>query len=85
MNTISAAQVRAARGILDWSMTDLSKAAGVSISTVKRFEDGKSDVMTDRTIAMIQDALESKGVCFLFDHVEGNGLRLKPASHARTP
>jgi hypothetical protein len=37
---MSPAQVRGARGMLDWSMLDLAAAAQVSVSTIKRIEDG---------------------------------------------
>jgi DNA-binding XRE family transcriptional regulator len=37
---ITAAQLRAARGLLDWTRTDLAKAAGVSPETIKNIEHG---------------------------------------------
>lgn len=37
---ISAAQLRAARGLLDWTRTELAKAAGISPETVKNIEHG---------------------------------------------
>ncbi|KQT79910.1 hypothetical protein ASG51_04600 [Methylobacterium sp. Leaf465] len=36
---IDGRHLRAARALLDWSMTDLAKAAGLSLSTVKRMEE----------------------------------------------
>lgn len=38
--TITAAQLRAARGLLDWTRTDLAKAANISPETVKNIEHG---------------------------------------------
>lgn len=75
---ISSAQVRAAHALLRWSMMDLAKAAQVSVSTVKRFEDGRSSPVSDSTIAMMQDALEAEGVHFLPDDEQGSGLRFRP-------
>jgi transcriptional regulator with XRE-family HTH domain len=37
---ITAAQLRAARGLLDWTRADLAKAAGISPETVKNIEHG---------------------------------------------
>jgi len=37
---ITAAQLRAARGLLDWTRSDLSKASGVSPETIKNIEHG---------------------------------------------
>ncbi|RYC28771.1 XRE family transcriptional regulator [Lichenibacterium minor] len=77
MPVISAAQVRAARGLLDWSMVDLAKAARVSVSTVKRFEDGRLAPVSDETVASMQDAFETEGVRFLSDDGSGPGLRYR--------
>src|SRR5947209_8792214 len=37
---LTAAQLRAARGLLDWTRTDLAKAANISPETVKNIEHG---------------------------------------------
>ena len=37
---LTAAQLRAARGLLDWTRNDLAKAAGISSETVKNIEHG---------------------------------------------
>src|ERR1700761_5910035 len=37
---ITAAQLRAARGVLDWTRADLAKAANISPETVKNIEHG---------------------------------------------
>src|SRR6202012_3205205 len=39
-NMITAAQLRAARGLLDWTRADLAKAANISPETVKNIEHG---------------------------------------------
>ena len=70
----SAAQIRAARAMLDWSMIDLAKTAGVSVSTVKRVQDDQT--IEDRARTLIQNALEAEGVCFLPDDGRGVGVRL---------
>ena len=74
----SPAQVRGARAMLGWSMMDLGRAARVSVSTVKRFEDGHLSPVSDRIVALMQDALETEGVRFLPDDGHGLGMRLRP-------
>ncbi len=74
MPLISPAQMRAARAMLDWSMVDLAEKARVSISTVKRFEDGQG---APASIAMMWDALRTEGIQFLDDDGNGCGLRMQ--------
>lgn len=74
---VSPAQVRGARAMLHWSMLDLAKAARVSVSTVKRFEDGQSAPVSRDMVSMLRDALEIEGVQFLPDDRHGPGVRLR--------
>ena len=66
----TAAQLRAARAILDMSQGDVALAARVGISTVRKAEAGGSVIPA--TLAAIQRALESAGIEF----IEG-GVKLK--------
>ena len=68
MPFISPAQIRAACAILDWSMATLADKARVSVSTVKRFEDGQG---APASVGMMQDALEIEGIRFVED---GSGV-----------
>ena len=77
MSPITPRQIRAARAMLNWSMTDLARAAGVSISTVKRFEDGSVQNVSDHAAARLQDAAETEGVRFLADDGNGVGVRFR--------
>ncbi len=62
----TAAQVRAARAIMGWSLERLATAAGVSISTVRRIEeDDGSTVARAESVHAIRTALET-GVIFTF-------------------
>ncbi|WP_373503029.1 multiprotein-bridging factor 1 family protein [Aestuariivirga sp.] len=56
-------QCRAARALLDWSQSDLARAAHVSISTVRDFESGLRTPIANN-ISALQRALESKGIVF---------------------
>ena len=78
MSAITPAQIRGARGMLDWSMTDLARAAGVSVSTVKRVGDGRMVVVSPAMVGQIRDAFTAAGVEFLGDEGNGPGMRLKP-------
>jgi len=76
-------QVRAARGLVAWSQTDLASAAGVGLATVQRLEaqNGMLRGMT-HTIWKVRNALEQAGVIFIDgDASTGPGVRLsKPLS-----
>lgn len=71
----SPAQSRAARGLVDWSQTDLSKAAGVSLSTVRDFELSKRTPIANN-LNSIQRALEEAGV--VFTNGGEPGVKLRP-------
>ena len=74
MVTITSAQIRGARAMLGWSMVKLAQAARVSVSTVKRIEDGEAG---NASLNLLQDALETEGVRFLPDDGNGPGVRLR--------
>ncbi|WP_342627189.1 helix-turn-helix transcriptional regulator [Nguyenibacter vanlangensis] len=76
MNTITAAQVRAARGLLGWTRDELVAASGVPKSTLVRLEDGNSAPRTS-TLTAIRTALETAGVEFIAENGGGAGVRLK--------
>lgn len=57
-------QIKAARGLLDWSRHDLSEHSGVSERTIARFEAGEGDVTVGK-LEMIEDALLIAGIEFI--------------------
>jgi transcriptional regulator with XRE-family HTH domain len=75
---VTSAQIRAARGLLNWTVRDLAARAGVHRNTVSRFE-------TDETggghaMSTMRLALEQAGVVFLDAEPEtglGPGVRLR--------
>lgn len=79
---ISSAQLRAARGMLNWSRADLAKASGVAPSTLADFECGRTRSMLSEAMGKIIAAFDKKGVIFVIqDAVAGAGVRFKkPAS-----
>ena len=74
---IEAAQVRAARALIGWSQTKLADAAGVSLSTVERFETEAPDSVPAQAVARMGAALESAGVAFIDKNGGGAGVRLR--------
>lgn len=67
---ITAAQMRAARGMLDWSREELALASGVSSGTIRNLEIGNLSPR-ENTTARIRQAFEGAGISFL----EGEGIR----------
>ena len=61
---MTGAQIRAARGFLNWSVRDLGKKAKVHFNTVHAIERGKS-VAKPETLAAIRKVLEKAGVEFI--------------------
>ena len=55
-------QIRAARGLLNWSGPALARASGVSLSTIRRAEDGAAPSNLAREA--IRRAIEGAGVRF---------------------
>jgi transcriptional regulator with XRE-family HTH domain len=70
-------QVRAARGLIGWSQTELAEAAGLSLPTVKRFETDNGVKVSDDAISKMVAALESAGVEFIPENGGGAGVRLR--------
>ncbi len=70
---ISPAQCRAARGLLDWTQSQLAQKVGVALRTIQDFENSRRTPLAI-VRASIKQALEQGGVEFL----DNDGLRLKP-------
>ncbi len=73
---ITAAQCRAARGLLDWSQLDLAKQAGVGIVTVRQLEASTHEPRR-ATLDVVRRALEAAGVEFIDENGGGAGVRLR--------
>jgi transcriptional regulator with XRE-family HTH domain len=73
---VTAAQCRAARGLLDWSQQDLADRAGVGIVTVRQLEGGATQPRR-ATLDVIRRALEAAGVEFIDENGGGPGVRLR--------
>lgn len=79
---MTSAQVRAARGLLNWTVRDLADAAGVHRNTITNLETGRY-AGDAATVAAIQAALEQAGVIFTPGNGTGPGVALaKPGAGA---
>jgi transcriptional regulator with XRE-family HTH domain len=74
---IAIAQIRAARGLLGWSQSELAKRAGLSLPTIKRAEAEGGLRVSDQARARIQRALEMGGAQFIPENGGGPGVRLR--------
>jgi transcriptional regulator with XRE-family HTH domain len=77
---VTAAQSRAARGLLDWNQQDLADAAGVGIVTVRQLEAGVNEPRR-ATLEVVRRAFESAGVEFIDENGGGPGVRLRVSRH----
>jgi transcriptional regulator with XRE-family HTH domain len=78
---INAAQVRAARALLNINQKELAKIASVHVATIRRLETAAGVRGAADTVWKLQQALESAGVEFIpEDAGKGPGVRLKRAS-----
>ena len=73
---ITAAQCRAARGLLGWSQQTLSEKAGVGVVTVRQLEAGLHEPRR-ATMDVIRRAFEAAGVEFIVGDDGGEGVRAR--------
>ncbi|MCJ2084626.1 helix-turn-helix transcriptional regulator [Methylobacterium sp. E-005] len=74
--SLSAAQCRAARALLDWTREDLARESKVSRAAIADFETSKRAVR-ERTTDDIRAALEAAGVEFIPQNGGGAGVRMR--------
>jgi ribosome-binding protein aMBF1 (putative translation factor) len=75
-------QVRAARGLLGWSQTDLADRAKLSLITIKRFEAGFGPPVSNEVSAKVEKALEAAGIEFIEENGGGAGVRFRKRKKA---
>jgi transcriptional regulator with XRE-family HTH domain len=84
LTMIDAAQIRAARGLLNIGQTELARVASVHVATIRRLEAATEIRGAAETVWKIQKALEAGGVEFIPEEAgRGAGVRLKQARHSR--
>ena len=81
---LTAAQARAARGLLGWSEAKVAQAAGLPVETIERVET-QGVARGDRdAAARMRRALEDAGVAFLFENGGGIGVRFRQGRKPET-
>jgi transcriptional regulator with XRE-family HTH domain len=73
---MTSAQMRAARGLLNWSVRELSERAGVHRNTITNFETGKSGGDPEIMQKMVT-VFEAAGVAFTNGDEPGVKLKKK--------
>jgi transcriptional regulator with XRE-family HTH domain len=78
---LTAEQARAARALIKQDQPSVAEGAGVSVPTLKRWENGVGPLTgaADR-VSALQLYYERLGVIFIPENGEGPGVRLKKTS-----
>ena len=76
---LSPGQLKAARGLLDWSQSRLAAAAKVTDATIRGFELGRT-TLSRPSLQRIEQALAAAGIVLLGGGVarNGEGVMLRP-------
>jgi transcriptional regulator with XRE-family HTH domain len=74
---ITSSQIRAARHLANLSQTDVAKATGLSLPTIRRAESEREVSVSTDAIEAIRSALEAAGVEFIAENGGGAGVRLR--------
>jgi transcriptional regulator with XRE-family HTH domain len=76
---ITSAQIRAARGLLDWSRKDLADHSGVSFASMMRLESFEGVPSSNfKTLEAVKKAFEEAGIEFMGTPESGAGVRWRP-------
>jgi len=81
MPELTAAQIRAARALLDWTQPKLAEKTKLSVPTIRRMESSRGpSASTAANVEAVRRALEEAGVVFLDPRemkTGGAGVRLR--------
>jgi transcriptional regulator with XRE-family HTH domain len=72
---VTSAQLRAARGLLNWTVRDMAEKSGVHRNTVTRIE--TDTTAPGHALSAIRAALEAAGVEFIAENGGGAGVRIR--------
>ena len=73
---ISAAQIKAARALVDLKQAELAERSGLSFATIQRMETLGPERSSAGNLAAVQKALEAAGLQFIPENGGGAGVRL---------
>ena len=85
ITSVSAGQLRAARGLIGWSQTDLARRAGLSLPTVKRVENDLGIRVSSEARTKLRQALEAANIEFIDENGGGPGVRLRNRQKPKQP
>ena len=71
---VTVEQLRAARGLLGWSQSELAARASLSLPTVKRLEAGFGRRVSDEARGKLRRAIEAAGIEFIEENGGGSGV-----------
>jgi hypothetical protein len=84
LRPLTGPQIRAGRGLLRWSATDLARQASLGLATIKRAESAENETsMTAANDLAVRRVLESAGVEFIDENGGGPGVRLRKRKHGK--
>ena len=73
---ITAAQCRAARGLLKWQQKELAARTGIGVLAINKFEGDKTSPH-HATLKVIRETFEAAGVQFIDENGTGPGVCLR--------
>ncbi len=81
MPELTRALCKAARGLAEWSIKDLSENSGLSLDTLRSFESGRTKRLSRENEAGAVACFEQQGIQFLEegDTADGSGVVLVQA------
>jgi ribosome-binding protein aMBF1 (putative translation factor) len=84
-NTLSGAQIRAARALLRWSASDLARESALGANTIRRAEVAADETsLTAANELAIRRTLEAAGVEFIDENGGGAGVRFRRPAKGET-
>ena len=78
---ITSSQIRAARGLLNWSRKELAEHSGISFASMMRLESFDGVPASNfKTLEAIKNTFEAAGIEFIGTPDNGAGIRWKSKS-----
>ena len=82
--SLTGAQIRAARALLNWSAADLARQSALGVNTIRRAEVAQDATsLTAANQMAIRRAFEAAGVEFIDENGTGEGVRFRKPRHTR--
>jgi hypothetical protein len=82
--SLTGAQIRAARALLNWSAADLARQSALGVNTIRRAEVAQDATsLTAANEMAIRRAFEAAGVEFIDENGTGEGVRFHKPRHTR--